>query len=278
MKLRAIMLDDILKTPQEIRLGIAAKAQAKRLALNMSQKDLAARSGVSLGSVKRFETTGEISLASLLAIALILNDLEAFSGLFNPPRTENLFKPQSPALRKRAGENAMNLDVHLHAYGVRRHVGKLAAHSNAILFQYTPEFLDLGINISPFRLPLSPEVREDPKRTFDGLFGVFNDSLPDGWGLLLLDRALRKKAHRSMPACPCSALPWWVPTAWARWSTPRRRNRQKKPFCGGTGCSGRGIAADSARCACGCGATGQAYSAQRLIRRGQTQNSGERCR
>ena len=45
------MLDDILKTPQEIRLGIAAKAQAKRLALNMSQKDLAARSGVSLGAV-----------------------------------------------------------------------------------------------------------------------------------------------------------------------------------------------------------------------------------
>ena len=97
------MLDDILKTPQEIRLGIAAKAQAKRLALNMSQKDLAVRSGVSLGSVKRFETTGEISLASLLAIALILNDLEAFSGLFNPPRTENLFKPESPAPRKRAG-------------------------------------------------------------------------------------------------------------------------------------------------------------------------------
>lgn len=94
----------------------------------------------------------------------------------------------------------MNLDVHLHAYGVRRHVGKLAAHGNAILFQYAPEFLDLGINISPFRLPLSPEVKEDPKRTFDGLFGVFNDSLPDGWGLLLLDRALRKKGS-SLQAC-----------------------------------------------------------------------------
>ena len=94
----------------------------------------------------------------------------------------------------------MNLDVHLHAYGVRRHVGKLAAHSNTILFQYAPEFLDSGINISPFRLPLSPEVKEDPKRTFDGLFGVFNDSLPDGWGLLLLDRALRKKGS-SLHAC-----------------------------------------------------------------------------
>lgn len=94
----------------------------------------------------------------------------------------------------------MNLDVHLHTYGVRRHVGKLAAHGNAILFQYAPEFLDSGINISPFRLPLSPEVKEDPKRTFDGLFGVFNDSLPDGWGLLLLDRALRKKGS-SLHAC-----------------------------------------------------------------------------
>ena len=94
----------------------------------------------------------------------------------------------------------MNLDVHLHAHGERRYVGKLAEQSGAILFQYAPEFLDSGINISLFRLPRSPEVKEDPKRTFDGLFGVFNDSLPDGWGLLLLDRALRKKGS-SLHAC-----------------------------------------------------------------------------
>ena len=97
----------------------------------------------------------------------------------------------------------MNLDVHLHAHGERRYVGKLAEQTNrggTILFQYAPDFLDSGINISPFRLPLSSEVKEDPKRTFDGLFGVFNDSLPDGWGLLLLDRALRKKGS-SLHAC-----------------------------------------------------------------------------
>lgn len=94
----------------------------------------------------------------------------------------------------------MNLDVHLHAHGERRYVGKLAEQGGTILFQYAPEFLDSGINISPFRLPLSPEVKEDPKRTFDGLFGVFNDSLPDGWGLLLLDRALRRKGS-SLHAC-----------------------------------------------------------------------------
>ena len=94
----------------------------------------------------------------------------------------------------------MNLDVHLNFLGNRRHVGKLAAPGGTILFQYAPEFLDSGINISPFKLALGPEVKHDPKRTFDGLFGVFNDSLPDGWGLLLLDRALRKKGT-SLQAC-----------------------------------------------------------------------------
>lgn len=97
----------------------------------------------------------------------------------------------------------MHLDVHLHAYGKRLYVGKLAEQTNrggAILFQYAPEFLDSGINISPFRLPPGPEAKEDPRRTFDGLFGVFNDSLPDGWGLLLLDRALRRKGS-SLRAC-----------------------------------------------------------------------------
>ena len=94
----------------------------------------------------------------------------------------------------------MYLDVHLHSHGKRRYVGKLAEQGGTILFQYTREFLESGINISPFKLPLSPEVKQDPKRTFDGLFGVFNDNLPDGWGLLLLARALRKKGS-SLHAC-----------------------------------------------------------------------------
>ena len=100
----------------------------------------------------------------------------------------------------------MNLDVHIHAHGERRHVGKLAEQGGAILFQYAPEFLDSGINISPFKLPLSPEVKEDSKRTFDGLFGVFNDSLPDGWGLLLLDRVLRKKGSSLQTCQPLQRL------------------------------------------------------------------------
>lgn len=72
-----------------------------------------------------------------------------------------------------------------------RLVGKLAlSPDRRCVFEYTPEWLQTGFSISPFYLPLKPGVftaRNDP---FDGLFGVFNDSLPDGWGKLLTDRWL----------------------------------------------------------------------------------------
>ncbi|MDP1880279.1 MAG: type II toxin-antitoxin system HipA family toxin, partial [Parachlamydiaceae bacterium] len=47
-----------------------------------------------------------------------------------------------------------------------------------------------GLELSPFKLPLKTGVIASNDRTFEGLFGVFNDSLPDGWGRLLLDRKL----------------------------------------------------------------------------------------
>lgn len=87
----------------------------------------------------------------------------------------------------------MKLNVFFHAYGKRRFVGILAEDNRRIFFEYSPEFIQSGIELSPFQLPLGGGVYEDRKQTFDGLFGLFNDSLPDGWGCLLLDRVLRKK-------------------------------------------------------------------------------------
>jgi serine/threonine-protein kinase HipA len=87
----------------------------------------------------------------------------------------------------------MKLNVFLNAYGIRHFVGLLAEENKRIFFEYSPEFISSGIELSPFQLPLGSGVFEDKKRTFDGLFGIFNDSLPDGWGCLLLDRMLRKK-------------------------------------------------------------------------------------
>ena len=57
---------------------------------------------------------------------------------------------------------------------------------------YDPEWLRNGFSISPFSLPLREEPFIAKQEPFDGLFGVFADSLPDGWGRLLLDRLLLK--------------------------------------------------------------------------------------
>ena len=49
----------------------------------ITQKQLAARSGVSLGSLKRFEQSGEISLQSLKKIAIALDMENELEGLFD---------------------------------------------------------------------------------------------------------------------------------------------------------------------------------------------------
>lgn len=72
-----------------------------------------------------------------------------------------------------------------------RLVGTLAMTANhKAAFQYSEEWLEHGFSISPFSLPLKNQVFVPNKDYFDGLFGVFTDSLPDNWGSLLLNRLL----------------------------------------------------------------------------------------
>ncbi len=96
------MLAVSLKTPQELRQELAARAKERRLALNISQQELAERSGVSLGSIKRFESSGLISLSSLLEISLVLGCLGDFDTLFTTKDEPlSLFEPESKK-RKRS--------------------------------------------------------------------------------------------------------------------------------------------------------------------------------
>lgn len=69
-------------------------------------------------------------------------------------------------------------------------VGRLAIRNSNIYFQYSETFLQSNLEISPIKLPLQRGVVELPEKPFEGLAGVFNDSLPDGWGQLLFDRKL----------------------------------------------------------------------------------------
>ena len=72
-----------IKSPFEITKDIAEKARKKRLQLNISQQTLSEKSGVSYGTLKKFEQTGKISLESLLKIALALDEIHQFEHLFS---------------------------------------------------------------------------------------------------------------------------------------------------------------------------------------------------
>jgi len=58
------------------------------------------------------------------------------------------------------------------------------------VFEYDHDYLINGVSLSPFYLPLQAGAFTARREPFNGLFGLFNDSLPDGWGNLLIDRYL----------------------------------------------------------------------------------------
>ncbi|PHR70848.1 MAG: phosphatidylinositol kinase [Lutibacter sp.] len=75
-------------------------------------------------------------------------------------------------------------------------VGEIVTNKKKYFFKYYPSFLERKIEISPFKLPLNSKIQTPSELFFDGLFGVFNDSLPDGWGRLLVDRHLLKNGFQ----------------------------------------------------------------------------------
>jgi transcriptional regulator with XRE-family HTH domain len=80
------------KNPYEMRHLLAQRIKLLRKQKKYSQQELAERSNVSLGSYKRFEKSGQISLESLMRIAFILNRLEEFEKLFVPNNLDEIEK------------------------------------------------------------------------------------------------------------------------------------------------------------------------------------------
>ncbi|MDY5050271.1 MAG: type II toxin-antitoxin system HipA family toxin [Candidatus Mucispirillum faecigallinarum] len=83
----------------------------------------------------------------------------------------------------------------INVYYTNIHAGILAQSQNGLIaFEYSDEFIQSGFSISPLSLPLMKKVYlPEDYFTFQGLFGVFNDSLPDGWGRLIVDRYLSSR-------------------------------------------------------------------------------------
>lgn len=90
--------------------------------------------------------------------------------------------------------------------GVR--VGDLAMSPDdrKCVFQYDRDWLSDGFSISPLELPLKPELFIADKESFSGNFGIFDDSIPDGYGRYLLSRLLRKQGVEASALTPVQLL------------------------------------------------------------------------
>ncbi|WP_208246727.1 type II toxin-antitoxin system HipA family toxin (plasmid) [Rhizobium sp. T1470] len=86
------------------------------------------------------------------------------------------------------------ISVVLDLEGSQRSLGTLAwsGSERRAYFEYSAEFLTASLPVSPFHVKTSPGLIAAPRDPFDGVHGLFNDSLPDGWGRTLLDRRLQR--------------------------------------------------------------------------------------
>lgn len=94
--------------PVALAAGIAERLKQRRLELNLTRKVLAEKSGVSQGTLKRFEDSHEISLKHILMLAVVLNSTEEFETLFSRRQfvsIEEALKTASSKSRKRGRRN-----------------------------------------------------------------------------------------------------------------------------------------------------------------------------
>ena len=86
----------INKVPNQVLIQLSNRFREVRKNKKISQSELADKSGVSLGSIKRFEQTGQISLESLLKLAHLFDRLDDFDSVFkiipDLKEIEKLFK------------------------------------------------------------------------------------------------------------------------------------------------------------------------------------------
>jgi len=100
----------------------------------------------------------------------------------------------------------MNKVYSLHVYLDKQKLGTLAQKNKQIYFEYDKDFLKTKIELSPIKLPLKSGLFRCDDDTFEGIWGVFADSMPDGWGRLLMDREFLKRGVKLQDISPLDRL------------------------------------------------------------------------
>lgn len=89
------------------------------------------------------------------------------------------------------------LSVLYAGWGEKWPLGTLADNGSDLLFEYSPQALAQGLEMSPRHLKLKPDTYGNFPSHLDRLPGLFADALPDGWGLLLMDKQFRRAGRNT---------------------------------------------------------------------------------
>lgn len=95
------MLQLSLMAPGDVARTVAERARGRRVALGLTQEEVAERSSISVWSLRRFEATGRIAFDALVRIAFVLDAFEEFGGLFPEPEFRTLDEVVSRPKRQR---------------------------------------------------------------------------------------------------------------------------------------------------------------------------------
>lgn len=79
-----------LMAPADVARSVAARARTRRVALGLTQQDVADRSGVNVWTLRRFESSGKLALDALIRVAIVLDAIEEFGALFPEPEFRSL--------------------------------------------------------------------------------------------------------------------------------------------------------------------------------------------
>ena len=95
---------DVFETPNSVAQAVASRAKRRRVAMQLTQTELAQKAGLSLATYRRFEQKGQITLAGLLHIAFALDCMNDFNALFASQSwatMDDMLKQTKPGLRVR---------------------------------------------------------------------------------------------------------------------------------------------------------------------------------
>lgn len=102
------------------------------------------------------------------------------------------------AIQKIVQSSIDAIEVYYDGFGEHRLIGYVTLQNNRPVFGYDPSWLASGYELSPIEMPLQSKLYQGKHHSSQYLCGLIADSLPDGWGMLLMDRFFRKELSVSV--------------------------------------------------------------------------------